>query len=221
MSADPLPMDVQLGLMVADSCVLVFLFAWPCINIDLFNFVFLPQARPWRAFTAWRGKAWHRWRRWCWAWARPPSPSSYPSRGSWPRCEENPRRGERQTPTREQSGQTEPGRDFRSAFMEGDEAQVLWTFEGQIQGRTPPSVSALRIGAGRSASCQRAAPGGGSASASGPESHVSEFPELRHFFVPKAFSVKTASLGGRLTQRLSVELLREEEKKIYFLNSDL
>lgn len=33
LSADPLTVDVQLGLMVTDSCVCVFLFAWPCINI--------------------------------------------------------------------------------------------------------------------------------------------------------------------------------------------
>lgn len=102
-------------------------FSLPDLVLTLtFKCFYLPQARPWRAFTAWRGKAWHRWRRWCSAWARPPSPSSYPSRGSWPRCEENPWRGE--------SGQTEPGRDFRPAFMEGHEAQVLWTFWGPDPG---------------------------------------------------------------------------------------
>lgn len=36
MSADPLTVDVQLGLMVTGSCVCVFLFARSCINIDFF-----------------------------------------------------------------------------------------------------------------------------------------------------------------------------------------
>lgn len=34
LSADPLTVDVQLGLMVTGSCVCVFLFARSCISID-------------------------------------------------------------------------------------------------------------------------------------------------------------------------------------------
>lgn len=49
-----------------------------------------PQAPRWRGCTAWQGRTWHRWRLWCWAWARPPSPSSYPSHASSPLCEVKP-----------------------------------------------------------------------------------------------------------------------------------
>lgn len=37
--------------------------------------------------TEWPGRTWRRWRPWCSAWARPPSPSSSPSPASWPPCE--------------------------------------------------------------------------------------------------------------------------------------
>lgn len=46
-----------------------------------------PQARRWRGCTGWQGRTWHRWRLWCSAWARPPSPSSSPSHASSPPCE--------------------------------------------------------------------------------------------------------------------------------------
>lgn len=38
LSADPLTVDVQLGLMVTGSCVCVFVFARSCINIDFYIF---------------------------------------------------------------------------------------------------------------------------------------------------------------------------------------
>lgn len=39
LSADPLTVDVQLGLMVTGSCVCVFLFARSCISIDFYIFL--------------------------------------------------------------------------------------------------------------------------------------------------------------------------------------
>lgn len=189
LSADPLTVDVQLGLMVTGSCVCVFVFARSCINIDFY--IFFISLRRGRGGRLPRGGERH---------------GTAGGAGA--------RRGP-DHPLRRHILLADPGHAVKKTH-DGVKAGkpsraetlglLLWKdmrhkssgpFEGRIQGRAPPPAS-LHC-AGRSSSCQRAAPGRGSASASGPESHVSEFPELCHFFVPKAFSVKTASLGGRLT----------------------
>lgn len=70
-------------------------------------------------------------------------------------------------------------------------------FEGRIQGRAPPQrLCTVQEGRHRVREQRRAE--------ARPQlldlkAMFLEFPELCHFFVPKAFSVKTASLGGRLT----------------------
>uniref|UniRef100_A0AAQ4RJE9 Transmembrane protein 170B n=1 Tax=Gasterosteus aculeatus aculeatus TaxID=481459 RepID=A0AAQ4RJE9_GASAC len=79
------------------------------------------EARRWRGCTAWRGRTWRRWRPWCSAWARPPSPSSYPSHASSPLCEAEPPLDELQ---RRRGGDREPlgaiGRgEMRRTFLGG------------------------------------------------------------------------------------------------------
>lgn len=60
--------------------------------LTLLMCAFPPKARRWRGCTAWQGRTWHRWRLWCSAWDRPPSPSSSPSPESSPHCEGENRR---------------------------------------------------------------------------------------------------------------------------------
>lgn len=155
----------------------VFVFTRCALTVCVFCLFFRPQARRWLAFTAWRGRTWHRCRLWCSAWARPPSLSSYPSPASWPLCEDKPN-GEMKDADARAERTNRAGQQRLKAAHCGllfVEAEMLWTFgAGRRTERLPVSLYCYCHNHA-AVQEQRASPGGDSSSASGPESHASVF----------------------------------------------
>lgn len=203
-----------------------------CVNAA--DVCFLPpQARRWRGCTGWQGRTWHRWRLWCSAWARPPSPSSSPSHASSPPCEG----GQKKTLDELKDRRWERTRlssSSRPGLWRAEEAGIALDLWGWMQERAPPGVSALLLpqshcspeGTQCRPAClcvgERHQAETAPSSASGRESHVCGcFQSNITVSCQQPFSGTSRCLCGHWLWRLSVALVGGKKKTLFSSDDDL